>query len=313
MHQAHACGLTPGTTYSYQVGSVDPSGGEHFSPVYTFHTAPDIGAHPDAEVVLGFVGDSRGGYDVWQQLIPQIQMRTPDLLLFSGDAVTFGITQDEWEDFFGRAEALFATVPVVSANGNHEDNAINYYAQMALPGDQQNFGFDYGHAHITVGNDTPENMADLTGAFRDAIDADFTASDNARWKIFMHHQPIWSASTKHGSSVVLQQAWQPVIDAHHIDLVLNGHDHDYEITKPMLGMMPQTTSATGTVYVVAGGAGAELYPNGTQFWTACSESANSAAIIHVTQNMLTLDPFHPDGGAINCSGGGNASFSKTKN
>ena len=52
---------------------------------------------------------SRGGYDVWQQLIAQLQPRSPDLILFSGDAVTVGITQDEWEDFFARAEPLFAT------------------------------------------------------------------------------------------------------------------------------------------------------------------------------------------------------------
>ena len=111
VHQAHLCGLTPGTTYSYQVGAVDASGTSHFSPIYTFHTAPDVVAHPDAEVVFAFVGDSRGGYDVWQQLVDQIQQRSPDLVLFSGDAVTIGITQYEWDEFFGRAESLFATTP----------------------------------------------------------------------------------------------------------------------------------------------------------------------------------------------------------
>ena len=309
MHQAHLCGLNPGTTYSYQVGATDLAGAEHFSPVYSFHTAPDIAAHPDAQVVLAFVGDSRGGYDVWQQLITQIKQRTPDLILFSGDAVTVGITQLEWEDFFTRAEPLFATVPVIAANGNHEYNAINYYAQMALPGDQQNFGVDYGFAHITVGNDTPEDPTALTGAFHDALAADFTASDAARWKLFMHHQPIFSASTKHGSSLTLQQAWQPMIDAHHIDLVLNGHDHDFELTKPMIGMTVQSgaAAANATVYVVAGGAGAELYPNGTQFWTAYSESTYSAAIINIGRDQLTLDAFHPDGSAIP-----NGSFAKSK-
>ncbi len=313
MHQAHLCGLTAGTTYSYQVGSIDLAGTEHFSPVYSFHTAPDIVAHPDASVVLAFVGDSRGGYDIWQQLVALIQTHTPDLILFSGDAVTFGITQTEWEDFFGRAEALFATVPVIAANGNHEDNAINYYSQMAMPGDQQNFGVDYGFAHITVGNDTPDDPNAITGAFHDAISADFTASDSARWKLFMHHQPIFSASTKHGSSLTLQQAWQPLIDAHHIDLVLNGHDHDFEITHPMLGMTAQTGAAaqTATVYVVAGGAGAELYPNGSQFWTLASESTYSMAMIDISSAQLTLDAFHPDGTPI-VDGSFNGTFAKSK-
>jgi predicted MPP superfamily phosphohydrolase len=303
VHQAHLCDLEPGTTYSYQVG-----GTGHFSPVYTFHTAPDVGANPDAEVVFGFVGDSRGGYDIWAQLIAQIQMRTPDLVLFSGDAVTVGLTQFEWDDFFTRAEPLFATVPVIAAHGNHEVNAVNFFSQLALPGDQQNFGIDYGHAHVTVANDTPEDPTDITGAIHDAIASDFGASDTARWKLFMHHQPMWSASTRHGSSVTLQQSWQPLIDQHHIDLVLSGHDHDYEITKPLVGNQVQTTNALGTVYVVAGGAGAELYQNGTDFWTQFSESNYSAAVIRVSRYQLTLDPFHPDGTGL----GATAGFTKTK-
>src|SRR5262249_18488204 len=160
------------------------------------------------------------------------------------------IAQDEWEDFFGRAETLFATTPMISAHGNHEVNAINYYSQVALPGDQQNFGIDYGFAHITVANDTPEDPNAITGAFRAAIETDFPANDPGRGKILMPHQPIWSASTRHGSSLMLQQAWQPVIDEHHIDLVLNGHDHDYEVTKPLVGMTVQPSSDAATVYVV---------------------------------------------------------------
>jgi acid phosphatase type 7 len=307
MHQAHLCGLVPGTKYSYQVGGVK-DGVEYFSPVYTFRTAPDLTAQPDVEVALAFVGDSRGGYDVWQQLVAQIAQRMPDLVLFSGDAVTFGISQFEWEDFFARAEPLFATVPVIAANGNHEGNAINYYAQMAMPGDQQNYGLDYGHAHITVGNDTPEEAGALTGAFRAALAADFEASKNARWKLFMHHQPMFSASTRHGPSETLQAAWLPLVDQYHLDLVLNGHDHDYEITHPLIGGV-QSTSSDATVFVVAGGAGAELYPNGKQAWTRYSESSYTAAIIHVSKQTLSMVPFHHDGTALSDP---LASFSKSK-
>jgi hypothetical protein len=307
VHQAHLCGLDPGTTYSYQVGGSDPfTHLDHFSPVYTFHTAPDIAANPDAEVVFGFVGDSRGEYDIWSQLLDQIKMRSPDLILFSGDAVTLGITQPEWEDFFGRGESLFANVPMISAHGNHEANAINYYAQMALPGDQQNFGIDYGYAHITVANDTPEDPSAIAGAFHDLIQSDFAASANARWKIFMHHQPMWSASTRHGSNLMLQQLWQPLVDQFHIDLVLNGHDHDYEVTKPLVGQTTQATNATGTVYVVAGGAGAELYDNDMGFWTQYSEKTYNAAIIHVRRDQMTLSAFRQDGSAIGTG------FDKTK-
>jgi hypothetical protein len=292
VHQAHLCDLEPGTAYSYQVGSEGA-----FSPVYTFRTAPDVAANPDAEVVFGFVGDSRDGYDVWTQLVAQFQARAPDLILFSGDAVTIGLTQFEWEEFFDRGEPLFARAPVVSAHGNHEVNSVNYYAQFAMPGDQENFGFDFGHAHLTVANDTPDNVSVIAGSTRDAIAADFEASKNARWRMLMHHQAIWSSSN-HGSTLSLQEAWMPLIDQYGIDLVLNGHDHVYEISKPLRAGVVQADNTAGTVYVVGGGAGAELYETGMEFHTAYTEKTHSAAVIRVTRNLLTLEAFRQDGSAI---------------
>ncbi len=301
IHQGHMCGLEPGTDYSYQVG-----GGGTFSPVYTFRTAPDIVAHPDTEVVIGNVGDSRDGYDVWSSLVEEVTKRSPELILFTGDAVTVGLTQFEWEEFFGRAEALFARVPVISAHGNHEVNAVNFYAQFPMPGDQETFGFDWGHAHITVGNDTPEDISYLAGKFKDAIAADFERSKTATWKIMMHHQPLWSASTRHGSSMVLQDAWGALIDQYRIDLVLAGHDHDYEVSKPLDNGVVQSSNATGTVYVVNGGAGAELYGNGNDFWTEYSEMTHAGSTIRVTRDSMVMESFREDGTAIP------SGFSKTK-
>jgi hypothetical protein len=302
MHQVHLCGLAAGTTYSYQVGAKG-----HWSPVYTFHTAPDVEAQPDAEVVFGFVGDSRGGYDVWTQLAAQIEQRTPDVLLFSGDAVTIGLTQYEWEEFIDDAQSLLATTPIVLANGNHEANAINFYSQFAMPSDQENFGFDYGFAHVFVANDSPDNPSDLTTTIPTAMDADFTDHESVPWKLLMSHRPMYSSGTRHGSALDLQAAWGPVVDEHHLDLVLNGHEHQFEISKPMYQNAVQASNADGTVYVVAGGAGAELYGFDTPgVWSEYTEQTHSAAVIRVRRDQLTLDSFRPDGTAIPTG------FSKTK-
>ncbi|MBS1124274.1 MAG: metallophosphoesterase [Deltaproteobacteria bacterium] len=300
IHQVHLCGLAPGTSYSYQAGAKG-----HFSPIYTFRTAPDVVAHPDAEVLFGYVGDSRDGYDVWGQIVANYVSRSPDLLLYTGDAVTIGIAQDEWELFLGVGEPLFAQVPIVFAHGNHEVNSINYYSQFAMPGNQENFGFDYGFAHLTVANDTPGENDTLTGTVVDFLREDFEASKSARWKLLMHHQPMWSASN-HGSNMTLQTAWMPLIDQYGLDLVLNGHEHNFEITHPLRGGLVQPSTANATVYVVAGGAGAELHANGTGFWTAYSESTHGAAVLRVRRDQLVLEAFRADGTLLPMS------FSKTK-
>ncbi len=302
MHEGHLCGLTPDTQYSYQVGSVDGAGVEHFSTVGSFRTAPDVVAHPDAEVVIAVVGDSRDGASVLAQLSTVLASKAPDLILFSGDAVTLGQIQTEWEEFFDAAEPLFRSAPVIAAHGNHEANAINYYAQLAMPGDEENFSLDYGFAHITVLNDTPADDGAIVGATKAFLDADLTASDAARWKLVMHHQPIWSASTRHGSSTTLRDAWGPLFDTHNVDLVVAGHDHDYERSKPMKGLTPQASPADGTVYMVSGGAGAELYDNGTDFWTQYSEKTHGAAILRIRRDQLTAEVFHPDGSMLDTFG-----------
>jgi hypothetical protein len=307
MHQGHLCGLKPNTTYSYQVGTRDPSTeADHFSPVYSFHTAPDIVANPDTEVVLASLGDCRNGYDTWQQLVTLVQTHAPDLILFSGDAVTFGNTQFEWEAFFSRAEPLFATTPMTFAHGNHEVNAAGFFAQNALPGDQQDFSFDWGWVHVTVMNDTPEDPTVISTSTKDFLSGDLANVPSTQWKIAMHHQPVFSSAVAHGSTLILQQEWQPIYDANHVDLVLNGHDHDFEMSKPMVGQTVQSSVDLGTVYLVQGGAGAELYDNAAQFYTSYTEKTFSASILHARRTMLTLDAFRPDGSSIP------SSFAKTK-
>jgi acid phosphatase type 7 len=294
MHEAHLCGLSPDTEYSYQI-TADPN---HHSPIYHFRTAPDLATAADAEVVIAAVGDSRGGYDVWARVVAQIAARSPDLVLFSGDAVTFGQLQPEWDAFFTAGEPLFSHVPVVAIHGNHEINAINFYAQFAMPGDEENFSFDYGAAHLIVLNDSPDVVDDVLGRATEFLTADLDAHRAARWQIVNHHRPMYSSAARHGSDLVLRAAWGPILDAHHVDLVLNGHEHDYERTFPMRADVQQASTADGTVYVVSGGAGAELYENGNERWTARSASVHSATVVRVRHELLELSVFDDVGAAV---------------
>jgi hypothetical protein len=299
IHQAHLCGLKAGTKYSYKVGGSDGNGKSGWSQVFQFATAPDLAANPQAQVTIAVIGDTRGGYDTWAATLKQAQMvGMPDLILFNGDGVTLGPIQTEWDTFFSNAQPVLATIPIVGAHGNHDVNSVNYYSQWALPGDQEDFSLDYGAAHITVANDTPLNMSDLTGKAPTFLEKDFTASDSAAWKIFMHHQPMWSSASGHGSNLMLQSTWGPIVDKHKIDLVFNGHDHDYERTKPMRGQTPGATPKDGTIYVVAGSAGAPLYTAGSQFFTQTSQTSFNMVIVKLQAGMLTMNAYSDSGTAI---------------
>jgi predicted phosphodiesterase len=303
IHEAHLCGLVPDTVYSYQVGSA-VDGAETWSPVYSFRTAPDVAVSPDAEVRFAVVGDTRGGYDVWAQLVALLAARHPDLVLFTGDVVNNGLEQREWEPFFDRAEPLFARVPVVVANGNHDVTSIHFFSQLAQKGDEENFGIDYGWAHVSVVNDTPLVSGDLENRIRPVLAADLAASADARWKLAMHHRAVFSAGGTHGPDLPVQRAFMPLYDQYDVDLVLNGHEHDFEITKPMVwdaahavGVVAPS-AAVGTVFEVQGGGGAPLHANGQRYWTSYSESVHAASILTVSRDRMTLEAYRVDGSAI---------------
>jgi acid phosphatase type 7 len=297
MHEVHLCGLEPDTEYRYQAG-----GDGAWSPEYRFRTAPE---GLDAQVTIGVLGDSRGGQDVWgRSLAKLVELGAPDLLLFTGDAVTLGQLQVEWDAFYDEAAGVLAEVPILFTNGNHESNAIAFYALAAMPGNESWYGLDYGPAHLTVLNDTPEQAATVLGAQRDFLRQDLTAAAAAPWKLLMHHKAMWSAGTIHGSNLVLRDAWGPLVDEHRVDLVLAGHEHNYERSKPLRGT-EIVAAGEGTVFLVSGGAGAPLYPQGTAAHTAFSESTEGFVILDVRRGRLDGKAYRSDGTLMD-------SFSLTK-
>jgi hypothetical protein len=289
IHEAHLCGLQPGTAYDYRVGGV-VDGQQAWSEVRTFRTAPDVTADPSATVRVGVVGDSRGGYDVWADLAEQLQAQAVDLVVFSGDAVEFGQIQSQWDEFFGAAPELLASVPLVSAHGNHDLNSVNYFSQFAMPGNESDFSFDFGHAHFTVLNDSPLNVGDLSTTTRAFLEADLEAHADARWKVAVHHRPLWSSGTRHGSDRTLREQWGTLYDQHAVDLSLAGHDHIYERSRPMRGDEVQL-AGEGTVYIVSGGAGAPLYGTEPDFFTEVSESTYCAGVIEIGPDTLSGQTF----------------------
>jgi hypothetical protein len=68
-------------------------------------------------------------------------------------------------------------------------------------------------------------------------------------RVVVFHQPAYSCAT-HGSTAAVDQWWVPIFEAHHVALVISGHDHYYE----------RFLSANDVTYVVTGGGGAAIYP-----------------------------------------------------
>jgi hypothetical protein len=89
-----------------------------------------------------------------------------------------------------------------------------------------------------------------------------------------------------------------LLDKYHVDMVFNGHDHNYERTKPMRGNEVQGSPEDGVTYVVAAGVGAPLYDNGSNFFTAKSEKAENYVVVEIDGLNLKMTAKRLDGTVI---------------
>ena len=58
------------------------------------------------------------------------------------------------------------------------------------------------------------------------------SNTNIDWIVVQMHQCALSSSTDNGSDAGIRQAWVPLFDKYEVDLVVNGHDHDYDRSYP---------------------------------------------------------------------------------
>jgi Calcineurin-like phosphoesterase len=75
------------------------------------------------------------------------------------------------------------------------------------------------------------------------------AASTATWKVVVFHHPAYSCGGYLSNPAVVDR-WVPLFRRYGVDLVLSGHDHNYQRFAP----------SHGVTYIVDGGGGQTLYP-----------------------------------------------------
>jgi 3',5'-cyclic AMP phosphodiesterase CpdA len=109
------------------------------------------------------------------------------------------------------------------------------------------------------------------------------ATTPARWKIIAIHHPPYSAGYQ-GSSTDVRAKLSPVLERYGVQLVLSGHDHDYQRSIPI----------GGVTYIVSGAA-ANTRRTGDEDFTATSFSWHHFLDIAITGDHLVLRAVGQDG------------------
>jgi hypothetical protein len=244
----------------------------------------------------------------------------PDAILLLGDNQYEKGSLADYNTFF--AQTWGAYKPIIwPATGNHEyltPDASGYFdyfngvgVQTGRAGDRSKgyYSYNLGAWHLIVINSTCEEigLCNAGSAQEQWLRADLAANSSMCTLAYWHH-PRFS-SGDHGNLAEMQATWQALYD-YDADLVLSGHDHDYE------RFAPQTATgvldnARGIRSFVVGTGGKELGPFDTIRPNSQLRNNTSFGVLKLTLHPASFDwqfvpiPGHTlaDAGTAACHGG----------
>lgn len=185
---------------------------------------------------------------------------TPGTVFTLGDNVYSSGTAAQftqcYDPTWGRHKARTKPAP-----GNHDYNTsgasgyYGYFGDLAGPAGRGYYSFDLGDWHIVSLNS--EVSMSAGSAQETWLRADLAASTK-QCTLAYWHKPRFSSGTNHGSLSSAQPLWQALYDFH-AELILNGHEHNYE------RFAPQTPTGaadpTNGIREIVAGTGGESHYN----------------------------------------------------
>jgi 3-phytase len=202
-----------------------------------------------------------------------VQQLAPDRVLMLGDMQYETATLANIAAGYGPAWGAFKTITAPVAGGSHDfyggGDYAAYWGSQAGAATQNWYSFDAGTWHVVVLNSycsTNGNCAAEQAWLQADLAAHPAACTLAAW-----HEPRYSSGTEHGSDAGIDWAWDALYAAG-ADLVLVGHEHNYERFAP-IGSSDQRDDAFGMREIVVGTGGRSHYGLGAPL--ALSEARNS--------------------------------------
>lgn len=169
-----------------------------------------------------------------QQAVADAIVRTsPASVWLLGDIQYLNGELSRFRDSFGQAFAplrnRWRPTP-----GNHEyitTNAAGYYeffGKSAGPHQRGFYSFNIGKWHV-VSLNANCTIIDCT---KNSFQANWLRNDlkkhPSKCTAAIWHQPLFSSGLEHGNDPLVRPLWQ-ILQNRRADLVLNGHDHDFEV------------------------------------------------------------------------------------
>ena len=240
-------GLTQGQEYRYKIGGFEGSFQvPQESKVTKFLYLGDVQFQESMEE-----------YREWGEMVKEVYQAHPDLdfAVIGGDLVNSPGELAQWEAFLDACD-VFAKLPLVTVAGNHEGVHSNYTYQklFALPDDapgglsgEEFYAFDFGDVRMLM-----MDSSFLTEERRQSMGKDAWAKEEQRveawirsrtgscekpWLAAVIHHPVYGMHDEDTVSPQIRRLWAPLLETGGVRIVFSGHQHLYQRTGPIHGVV----------------------------------------------------------------------------
>ena len=273
-------------------------------------------ANADSNVVA--VGDFSCNEDAKNTVINIINT-DPEMFLGLGD-YSYETSAKCWKDIVGGIDPQKMKI----AFGNHEfegQSLLKQYMEYTNL-DNQYYSFDYSNVHfISMATEAPYEQGSEQFNFvkHDLIKTKTNPSID--WIIVYYHQPMYTSKTHHEGLESLRDLYHSLFNEYGVDLVLQGHVHNYQRTHPLTYNSESPSNPTisqsaildngnneenmyvdpeGTIFAIVGTGGRELHGLDDQaYFTANQLEEHGFLELKTTNNGKSLvGQFYSNEGSI---------------
>ncbi len=255
-------GLEPGTAYIYRVGN-GKAGNWSKSDVFV---TEEQGLEDFTFIhVSDSQGETEADFSIWGNTARAALSMFPQsaFVVHSGDLTEDPSDGQAWQYFFNEISSWAGKIPLMPTTGNHDEvsgDSEMFRSYFQLPDNGENaaaqgssYYFDYGNVRFIILN-TESRVKKQTEWLREVL-----SSSEAGWSVVSLHRGPYGGNVNEDVD-----EWVALFDEYKVDLVLQGHNHEYSRSYPLRdgeivasGDEPVSAGA-GTVYVVSNAAGQKL-------------------------------------------------------
>lgn len=253
---AEVSDLTPGVTYSYQIGS--EAGGFSAPESFTIDDGDDSWKFvvvSDTQIGVNLKVSEQGA--TWRTTAGNAAAANPDASLF----LSLGDQVEGWGDLIGRYGQYneFFSAPQLrnyrfaAIEGNHETypsgaSTRHFKEHWNLPnelGETSNYFFEQNNALFIALNSNRKDDAGLAEQAQFVRDTVAAHGGDKDWIIVANHFAFHSHGGRYTDDdiVRMRNVLSPVFSEVGVDVVLNGHDHMYNRSYLMNGLEPVVPGA----------------------------------------------------------------------